>query len=268
MARALVLGNGHLTVCFDSDGNLRDLYYPYVGLENHVGGYRHRIGIWWDGNFSWLNSKDWVVKIDMVNRSMLGEILYIHKSNGLKVLVKCVVYNELPVLVRAVTFVNTNKQARMVKVFFGQEFVIGETKFRNTGFYDPTKNALIHYKGRRVFMINGSSGTNGIYDYTVGMFDFEGRIGSFLDAEDGNLSKNAVEHGPVDSVISFYGDLTDKESMDFYCWICAAHSIDEVYKLNETIIEKTPHGVIHSTTAFWQAWTESIHRDFMGSQMK
>lgn len=264
MARALVLGNGHLTVCFDHDGNVRDLYYPYVGLENHVGGYKHRVGVWWDGNFSWLSSVDWNIKIDLVNRSMLGQISYEHKTNGLKVIVKCVVYNELPVLVRAVTFVNTNRQAKIVKVFFGQEFVIGETKFRNTGFYDPTKNAIIHYKGRRVFMVNGQSEDKGIYDYTIGMFDFEGRKGSYIDAEDGNLSKNAVEHGPVDSVISFYADLSGKDSADFYCWICAAHSIDEVYKLNEVVIDKTPHGMIHSTTSFWQAWTETIPRDFYG----
>lgn len=264
MARAQVLGNGHLTVCFDDDGNLRDLYYPYVGLENHVGGYHHRIGIWWDGNFSWLDGRDWIVRISMVNRSMLGEILYEHKTNGLKVLLRSVVYNEVTVLVRALTFINTNKQAKIVKVFFGQEFVIGETKFRNTGFYDPTKNAIIHYKGRRVFLINGASEAGGIYDYTVGMFDYGGMKGSYVDAEDGNLSKNAVEHGPVDSVISFYADCADKESVDFYYWLCAAHSIDDVYKLNELVINKTPHGVIHSTTSFWQAWTETIQRDFYG----
>lgn len=262
MARALVLGNGHLTVCFDKDGVLRDLYFPYVGLENHVGGYRHRIGIWWDGNFSWLDSNDWMVKIDMISRSMLGQIMYEHKTNGLKVMVKAVIYNESPVLVRAVTFYNTNKQAKIVKVFFGQEFVIGETKLRNTAFYDPTKNAVIHYKGRRVFLVNGASEAGGIYDYTVGMFDFEGLKGSYVDAEDGTLSKNAVEHGPADSVVSFYADCSNKESVDFYCWICAAHSIDEVYDLNAMVIDKTPHGVMHSTISFWQAWAETIHRDF------
>lgn len=262
MSRSLVLGNGHMTVCFDAEGVLRDVYYPYVGLENHVSGYKHRVGLWWDGTFSWLDGRDWMVKIEMVNRSMLGQIIYEHKTNGLKVVMKCVVYNEEPVFVRAVTFFNTNKQAKIVKIFFGQEFAIAETRLRNTAFYDPTKNAIIHYKGRRVFLVNGAAESGGIYDYTVGMFDFEGKAGSYVDAEDGILSKNAVEHGPVDSVISFYADCSGKESVDFYYWVCSAHSIDDVYKLNQIIIDKTPHGVIHSTTSFWQAWTETISRDF------
>ncbi len=264
MARALVLGNGNLTVCFDAEGVLRDLYFPYVGLENHVGGYQHRVGVWWDGHFSWLDSREWNVEVGLADKSMLGLISYVHKQNGIRVKIKCVIYNEVPVFVRNLTFVNTGRQAKSVKVFFAQEFAIGENKFRNTAFYDPTKNAVIHYKGRRVFMVNGASPTGGISDYTVGVFDFAGLAGSYMDAEDGVLSKNAVEHGPADSVIALSADCGDTDSVEFYYWLCANHSIDEVYKLNEMILAKTPQGVIHSTTAFWQAWALTVHRDFFG----
>ncbi len=262
MARALVLGNGHLTVCFDRDGVLRDLYYPYVGLENHIGGYKHRIGIWWDGNFSWLDSHDWDIKIRMTEKSMCGLLTYEHKHSDIKVRIKCVIYNEIPVFVRKLTFVNSSKQVKMVKVFFGQEFAIGENKFRNTAFYDPTKNAIIHYKGRRVFLANGSAPTSGISDFTVGIFDFQGNKGSYVDAEDGVLSKNAVEHGPADSVISFSSECEDLESVDFYYWLCASHSIDEVYELNAEILKKTPEEVLHSTSSFWRAWAESVYKNF------
>jgi len=264
MARALVLGNGKLTVCFDEEGTLRDLYFPYVGLENHVGGYKHRIGLWWDGNFSWLDSSEWNVKVELVNRSMLGQVFYEHKTLGLRVIVRSVVYNEIPVFVRSLTFINTDKKVKQIKVFFGQEFAISENKLRNTGFYDPTKNAIIHYKGRRVFLVNGTSPSKGIDDYTIGMFDFEGKEGSFKDAEDGVLSKNAVEHGPADSVIGFSADCSQKDTVEFFQWICAATSMDEAYRLNEIVLKKSPHGVIHSTTSFWQAWAETKQIDFHG----
>jgi GH15 family glucan-1,4-alpha-glucosidase len=51
MPRALVLGNGETLVCLDEFGFVRDFYFPYVGLENHVSGNRHRIGIMVDGVF-------------------------------------------------------------------------------------------------------------------------------------------------------------------------------------------------------------------------
>lgn len=262
MARALVIGNGHLAVCFDADGVLRDLYYPYIGLENHVGGYKHRVGIWWDGNFSWLDSKDWEVEVSLTERSMLGLILYKHRSSDLVVKIHCVVYNEVPIFLRHLTVINVDKKIQRIKIFFGHEFVISEIKLRNTGFYDPTKNAVIHYKGRRVFLVNGYSSAGGLSEFTVGEFDFAGKVGSYVDAEDGVLSKNAVETGSVDSVIAFAVDCAEMDKVEFYYWLCAGHSIDEVYKLNEEVLEKTPEGIIHSTTAFWQAWAETIHQDF------
>ncbi len=264
MARAQVLGNGHMAVCLDGEGVVRDIYYPHVGLENHVGGHRHRIGLWWDGQFSWLDSKDWNVTISYENRSMLGQVVYQHKSSEIKVIVRSVVYNEIPVFVRSVTFYNPNSSVNQIRVFFGQEFEIGENRFRNTGFFDPTQNAIIHYKGRRVFLVNGSSSDGGISDYTVGMFGYEGKEGSFRDAEDGVLKKNAVEHGPVDSVIGFNVNCKDKKQVEVYYWLCAGHTMEDVNKLNEIVIMKTPHGVMHSTTSFWQAWADTKKVNFHG----
>lgn len=264
MSRSLILGNGNLTVLMDSDGVVRDIYYPHVGLENHVNSAKHRIGLWWDGNFSWLDSNDWKVKISYENRSMLGQVIYEHKSLNIKVMVRAVVYNELPVFVRGVTFYNDEKKIKKIKVFFGQEFSIGETKFKNTGFFDPTKNAMIHYKGRRVFLINGSSPNGGIDDYTVGVFNFEGKDGSYKDAEDGILTRNAVEHGPVDSVFSFTVNCEGLDSVEVFYWLCAAKTMEQAYELNEVILQKSAHGVIHSTTAFWQAWAETKKIDFHG----
>ena len=39
MPRETVVGNGRLVVAFDSRMNIRDFFYPKVGLENHVSGH-------------------------------------------------------------------------------------------------------------------------------------------------------------------------------------------------------------------------------------
>jgi len=59
MPRDLPLGNGDLLVTFDSRYQLRDIYYPQVGLENHTGGEPCRFGIWADGQFSWTGDDGW-----------------------------------------------------------------------------------------------------------------------------------------------------------------------------------------------------------------
>jgi GH15 family glucan-1,4-alpha-glucosidase len=36
MPRPVVLGNGEILVCEDGALNIRDFYFPYVGLYNHL----------------------------------------------------------------------------------------------------------------------------------------------------------------------------------------------------------------------------------------
>ena len=62
MPRDLVVGNGILLVNLDRNLNVRDLYYPHVGLYNHACGHRSRIGAWVDGQFSWLDDT-WSVQL-------------------------------------------------------------------------------------------------------------------------------------------------------------------------------------------------------------
>lgn len=51
MARGFVLGNGSMLVGLDLLGRVKDVYFPFVGQENRVGGNCHKIGIWVDGQF-------------------------------------------------------------------------------------------------------------------------------------------------------------------------------------------------------------------------
>jgi GH15 family glucan-1,4-alpha-glucosidase len=55
MPRDIPVGNGNFLITFDQDYCLRDIYYPYVGQENHTDGHKFRFGPWVEGNFSWIN---------------------------------------------------------------------------------------------------------------------------------------------------------------------------------------------------------------------
>jgi len=36
--------------------NIKDLFFPLVGLENHVSGHFCSLGVWVDGRFSWIDA--------------------------------------------------------------------------------------------------------------------------------------------------------------------------------------------------------------------
>ncbi len=266
MARALTLGNGTFLVGLDEYGFVRDMYFPYVGLENHVSGHKHRIGIMVNGVFSWIDDGSWKITIGYKPETMVGYLVCKNQKLQVTMVMEDIVYNETNVFLRQVDVYNHSESPLDIKLFFHQVFLIQESKKRNTAFYDPTHNSIVHYKGRRVFIVNGrtAAGT-AIDDYSVGAYQFEGKEGTFRDAEDGHLTRNAVEHGSVDSVVRFCMSCEAKEKSRVYYWICAGKSLDEAYALNELVMKKTPAAMIHSTESYWHAWLAT--RDFATKQL-
>jgi oligosaccharide amylase len=271
MPRALVLGNGKLTVCLDSYGFVRDFYFPHVGLENHVSGHKHRIGVLVNEVFSWLDDGDWEINLGYKPETMVGYLVCKNNKLRISLVMEDIVYNESNVFLRQVDVYNHTDQKINVKLFFHQIFHIQENKKRNTAFYDPTHNAIVHYKGRRVFIVNGRCDNGSpIDDFSVGAYQFEGKEGSFKDAEDGVLGQNGVEHGSVDSVIRLSITVEPKLKSRVFYWICVGKSLDSTYKLNETVLLKKPESMIYSTEQYWQAWLKKGNQelDFLSEDQK
>src|SRR3990172_11458000 len=262
MPKSLVLGNGNILVGLDKFAQVKDFYYPYVGQENQVGGHHvHKIGVWTEGKFSWIDDGSWEIKINYSLETLVSQIEATNHNLKIKLEFMDVVYNEIDIFIRDVTVYNLGDQPRQIKLFFHQKFEIYESYRGDTAYFDPEKHVIIHYKGRRVFLINMASDFDSFDDYSIGNFDIDGKEGTFKDAEDGELEKNPIEHGSVDSVVGFSMQLQPLESKTVYYWIAAARLIDEAKQLNDLCIAKTPQHMIKTTGDFWRAWVnkESIN---------
>lgn len=260
MARALTLGNGHMLVGIDNNACVRDVYYPYIGLENHVSGasgtYTHRVGVFVDGRLSWLDDGSWQIDARTEAGSAVGVFTAKNETLGITLELRDVLYNERNVFLRRVAIMNERSEKREVKVFFAHQFRIGEDVRGATGFYDPRVDAIIHYKGQYSFLMNALVGKQKSFDdYTIGLFDIEGKLGSHLDAVDGMLSKNAIEHGSVDSVMGVTLEISQKTDAEIYYWLAAGSSITKLHEINEYVLEETPERIHRSAEAYWSAWT-------------
>lgn len=258
MARALTLGNGKLLVCLDSTGFVRDFYFPFVGLENHVAGQKHRIGVWVDHKFRWIDDGSWKISIGYKPETMVGYLVCKNEEAKISIVMEDVVYNEADIFIRQVDIYNHADYPREVRLFFHQVFHVSESNKRNTAFYDPTHNCVVHYKGRRVFIANGMTETGeGMDQYTVGAYQYEGKEGGYKDAEDGELSSNAVEHGSVDSVIRLKCPVEANGKSRLFYWISVSKLLDEAYALNAMIQKRGPESLIRSTENYWTAWLQA-----------
>ncbi len=265
MARAITLGNGNVLVGLDRSGLVRDFYYPLVGQTNHVSGasgsFVHRIGVYVDGVLSWLDESVWVVTFDTLSTSAIGKFTATHEAFGIVLSFTDAVHNEEDVFLRDIVVTNTAKTVREVKVFFSQQFRIGESRRGDTALFDPRVKAIIHYKGKDTFLINAQCNGMQFTEYNIGLFGIEGKEGTWHDAYDGALEKNPIEHGSVDSVIGFTMTLEARSSANIEYWIVAAPSIPRAHALDELVLNETPKRLIASTDAYWEAWLQKEHRD-------
>ncbi len=265
MPKSLSLGNGNILICTDKRAQVRDFYFPYVGLENHIGGhYTHRIGVYTDHQLNWFDHSNWNINVTLAKDSLVGETTAENKTLGVVLKFSDVVYNEKNIFLRAVTVKNDTDRERMIKLFFNHEFEIYESHRGDTSYFDPMHHVIVHYNGKRVFVINGASGSGSFDDYTTGIFNIEGKEGSFKDAEDGMLSKNLIEHGPTDSVIGFYMNLLPKEEKVIYYWVTAAESIKDALALNTDVLLKSPEHMVRTTRDYWHAWVNKYEFGFYG----
>ncbi len=259
MARPIVLGNGELHVGINKYGEVHDFYYPYVGLENHAAGksLRHKIGVWVEGKFSWIDDGSWDISFDYPHDSLIG---YIRAHNAeLNILLEFddAVDSYQAAFLRNIHVVNQENREREVKLFLHQVFDISDIASNSdTVQYLPDSNAILHYRGHRAFLIGGVSTDNNVsFDqYTVGLFGIEGHAGTFKDAEDGQLSGNNVEHGRVDSTIGFTLKIAAFTSARVRYWVAVGKTPRETLVIDRRIREE---GLLHRiliTHKWWRVW--------------
>jgi GH15 family glucan-1,4-alpha-glucosidase len=264
MSRHIVLGNGTILVSLDANAQVRDFYFPEVGSENNVDVNRpHKIGVFTEGQMSWIDSGGWNFSVNYMKETMASDISASNKNLDIELGFVDAVYNEKNIFLRKITVRNMRKREREIKIMFNQQFQPMESGRGHTAFYDPATGSVIHYKDKKFFLVSGEMSGKPIDDYGVGLMGIEGKEGTWRDAEDGILSKNAIEHGSVDSTISFSLRLSGDEMKEVNYWTAAGETLEEVKELHDYILKKTPEHILESTQDFWRAWVNKTPLDFL-----
>ena len=105
MPKSLILSNGNLLVGYDAHAQVRDFYFPFVGLENQTAGrLSHLIGVWTDESFSWLSDPGWSISIFYRPDSLTSQVTATHPGLQIELSFTDVVYNAIDVFLRLFTF--------------------------------------------------------------------------------------------------------------------------------------------------------------------
>ena len=259
--RDIPVGNGSLLVTFDDKYQIRDVYFPHVGQENHTEGFPFRFGVWADGEFSWIFSDDWTRELNYLPETLVTDVKLINETLGVEIRCNDTVASHENIFLRRVRVSNWRDAQREIRVFLHQDFRIYENKVGDTAFYDPENSALVHYKKHRYFLIN----TEPHFDvFSTGRKAFGNQEGTWKDAEDGILGGGAITEGSVDSTIGVFLNLEAGETKEFFYWICAGTSSEEVAQLSSHVREQTPQEYLNYTENYWRVWVNKNEMDFDG----
>jgi GH15 family glucan-1,4-alpha-glucosidase len=166
--------------------------------------------------------------------------------------------NETNALIRHITLTNEVDNERDVRLFMHQVFEISRAGRADTALYVPDDHYLLDYKGRYSLLIAGKFADGETFDqYAVGNYGIEGKAGTYLDAEDGELSNNAVEHGGVDSVIRFRKRLGGGQSVTLDYWVVAASSQNDAQVIHTKFKHQDMEEQLRQARHHWQQWLAS-----------
>ncbi|MDA8343940.1 MAG: glycoside hydrolase family 15 protein [Thermaerobacter sp.] len=253
MPRDIPLGNGQLLVNFDLDYHLVDIFFPYVGKENQTDGHISRLGVFRAGSFAWLPDDGWRrVRQQYAEGTMVSDCCFEHDGLGIRLSISDAVDFHENILIRALRVEDLSPdQSGEVRLFFHHDFHLLQTAIGDCAFYDPAKQVVIQYKEDRYALIGGSSGgTSGILQYSIGVKESNHLDGTWRDAEDGVLDGNPVSLGAVDSTVG----LSVQPGETAYLWVCLGTSEDEVLRLHEGVLHKSPQEFLRRTADYWRAW--------------
>jgi GH15 family glucan-1,4-alpha-glucosidase len=239
-------------------GLVHDFYFPYVGLENHSAGkeMRHRVGIWVDGRVSWLDlDPGWSFEFNYPHSSLIGHTVAKNDNIGVIVEFDDCVDAQVSAFLRNVHIINTWDSERDIRLFMHQAFAIGDSRSNtDTGQYLPDSNAILHYRGRRAFIISGVHDDEPFDQHSIGLFGIEGHEGTYKDAEDGELGNGAIEHGRVDSILRFKLTLGAHSSTRVHYWIAAGRSTRLALFVHKQIQESGLPTRVDDTAKWWHQW--------------
>ena len=261
MGRPVVLSNGQVFVGLDENGLVHDFYYPYVGLDNltNARSSQHKIGLWVDGKFHWVGDNSWQITVNSSEDALVSDISMHCEDMNIDMHLIDFVDVDYNAFIRRIKITNLSDNARDIRLFMHQVFQISHAGRADTAMFVPDDNYVLDYKGRCCLLIAGKLQSGGEFDqFAVGNYGIEGKDGTFKDAEDGELSGNAVEHGGVDSVLRFNLQTAAGADMNVDYWVIAADSQTDAQVVHTKYKYYSIDDRLYATVNHWREWLGDV----------
>lgn len=248
MKREIVLSNGRFFINIDSHLTIRDYYFPYIGMYNHLNSNPISIGVWFGNQFRWIGDS-WETNFSYRDRSLVAMITTLHRELGVKLTIHATIHKYSDILIYQIDLENLNQEKREYKLCFYHSFNLNESDIGNTAYYNPKLNGLIHYKGKTYIYI--SSQGDG-YTYTVSKRNHS--TGSWKEIEEGELRKTKIMQGEIDSGWCIVGNVGGKQKKRVFYYHIVGRRYEDIVETKEKLDREGLEHLLEETDDFWNNW--------------
>ena len=264
MPKDIPVSNGSFLLNFDSDYQIRDVYFPFIGQENHSSGHPFRFGVWVDGQYSWMGPQ-WKKDLRYHNDSLVTDVFLKNEALDLELRCSDVVDLDLNIYVKKIEVSNLKDKPRHARLFFSHDFYLYGNDIGGTAYFDPRSCSIIHYKMHRYFLISCWANDQwGVKHFACGNRKASGSLETVKETENGELSGEASAWGSPHSTIGIWLELPPKGQTTAYYWIAAGTTYPEVAKLNLEVHETTPEELLKRSSKYWKTWVHKDSNQFHG----
>ncbi|UCE64185.1 MAG: glycoside hydrolase family 15 protein, partial [Nitrospirota bacterium] len=221
MPKDIPISNGAFLINFDSEYQIRDVYFPFIGQENHSSGHPFRFGVWVEGHQAWMGPA-WTKDLRYQNESLVTDVFLKNEALGLELRCSDGVDLDLNIYIRKIEVTNLQDKARQARLFFSHDFYLYGNDIGGTAYFDPRSSSIIHYKMHRYFLISCWAHDQwGVKHFACGRREASGSLEAGKETENGELSGQASAWGSPHSTIGMWLELPTKGKTNAYYWMAA-----------------------------------------------
>ncbi|HLY77390.1 MAG TPA: glycoside hydrolase family 15 protein, partial [Thermoplasmata archaeon] len=170
-------------------------------------------------------------------------------GHGITLSVEEIVHPNHDLVLRILRF--RSPEARRFRLFSYESFRIAESLYQETAYVDHAAASLVHYKRGFYFEFFGDPS----FDAAVcGEHTLKGLLGSYVDAEDGQLEGRTIAHGAADSVMQWNLELAPDTEATVRIFLAVGRGGAAVHKLRDDVRARGPRRFETEAKAYWSAW--------------
>lgn len=247
---SLMSGNSRILLTVDERGSWAQLFFPYPGLQQQL--QQTRVGLFdvADKSFVWVDQGgEAPLESGYIGESNAARTK-LHR-NGLDVTLDDMVHPNLDLVVRRITLTNPGPHTRKMRLSHYQSLSIQGSLYQGTAYWDAERKSINHYKASYYFQLLGRPDFD---SFSCGEHTLKGLLGSYVDAEDGELAGSQISHGAADSVVQWNLEVPAGGSRTVHLFVMIGRSRRQVNEMYRGLADRDPDLFTAEAIGFGTHW--------------